>query len=279
MSYLRIGLAQINTTTGDLDFNTNKIIEYIKEARGMGIDLLSFPELALTGYPLNDLLFKSHFLESSREKLEKIISSTRGIAVVMGLVYNDAAIHNSAAVIRDGELLGFQHKRYLQNYGVFDEFKCFRPGITGSSVFKLDKVTLGVSISEDIWWHTSGLNYQQNLNTVELVVNISASQHHPNKYRIRRNMLSGLASNNIVVIAFNNLVGRYESLEFEGGSMVIDQRGRVISQGKLFEEEFVVADINLGQIIKDKLSNPKYQGKKKEGRGKPGKAVLEILSP
>jgi NAD+ synthase (glutamine-hydrolysing) len=148
---MRVGIAQINSTVGDLSGNTGKIIESIDQAKSLGVDLLTFPELAITGYPPEDLLLKPQFIRQNKECLDKIIEHSSGIAVVGGFVDSDGDIYNAAAVIYDKKLAGVYHKIYLPNYGVFDENRYFRAG-TKYPIFNIYGVGIGINICEDIWY-------------------------------------------------------------------------------------------------------------------------------
>jgi len=149
MRRLRIGMAQINTTVGDFVGNTEKILKAIADARCLGLDLVTFPELAITGYPPEDLLLKPQFIEENLKSLDEIIKHSSGITLVVGFVDAKDDIYNAAAVIHDGKLAGVYHKIFLPNYGVFDENRYFQAG-TESPVYTIDGVGVGINICEDI---------------------------------------------------------------------------------------------------------------------------------
>jgi len=156
---MRIGMAQVNSTVGDLSGNTNKVIHFIDEAKLLGVDLLTFPELAVTGYPPEDLLLKPHFIKQNKERLEEIIKHSSNIAVVVGFVDSDSGIYNAAAIIYDSKLAGVYHKIYLPNYGVFDENRYFQAG-TRCPVFIIYGIGIGITICEDMWYEAGPATMQ-----------------------------------------------------------------------------------------------------------------------
>src|SRR4030067_2255957 len=184
MKYIRAGIAQINTTVGDLDGNTKRIISAIKEAKKLRINLITFPELAITGYPPKDLLLKTKFIKENQQRLQDIVEETEGIIAIVGFVHQDGDVFNSAAVIHDRKIIGIKHKIHLPNYGVFDEKRYFQSGIE-TFIFKTDVVDFGVSICEDIWV-TGFPTEDQSRAGAELVVNISASPYHMGKPDFRK---------------------------------------------------------------------------------------------
>ena len=169
---LRIGMAQLNTTVGDFTGNRQKILKAIDEARSSGVDLLTFPELAICGYPPEDLLFKPQFIAENIRSLEKVVKASSGISVIVGFVDAKEDIFNAAAIIHDGKLAGIYHKIFLPNYGVFDENRYFRAG-SEMPVYVIGGVRVGVNICEDIWYET-GPATAQALAGAEVIVNISA---------------------------------------------------------------------------------------------------------
>ena len=152
MSTFRIALAQINTVVGDLDGNTAKVIDYMRRARELGADLIAFPELAITGYPPEDLLFKSKFVEENKKRMHEVVAASKGISAVLGFVDSDGPLYNAAAIACDGELAHVYRKIYLPNYGVFDEERYFKPG-NRCPVFKIGEASVGINICEDILGH------------------------------------------------------------------------------------------------------------------------------
>ncbi len=257
MRKLRLGMAQINTTVGDLEGNTRKILKAIDEARPLGVELLTFPELAITGYPPEDLLFKPQFVNENLRCLTKIIDHSSGLAVVVGFVDAKEDIYNAAAIASDGKLIDVYHKVYLPNYGVFDENRYFRAG-GECPVYVICGVGVGVNICEDIWYET-GMATAQAYAGAEIIVNISASPYHAGKGDFRERMLGTRASDNVAIIAHNNLVGGQDDLVFDGNSMVLDEKGQLIARGKQFEEDLVLIDLDLEAVFRTRLHDPRWR--------------------
>jgi NAD+ synthase (glutamine-hydrolysing) len=252
---MRVGIAQINPTVGDLSGNTAKIIEFIGRAKSLGVDLITFPELAVTGYPPEDLLLKPQFISRNRESLDKIIKQSSGLAVVVGFVDSDGDIYNAAAVIYDGKLAGVYHKIYLPNYGVFDENRYFQAG-SSYCVFDIYGVGIGITICEDIWYE-AGPALVQAYAGAKVLVNISASPYSAGKGLLRERMLATRASDSLAIVVHNNLVGGQDELVFDGNSLVVNQKGEVIARGKQFEEDFVVADVDVESVFRSQLHDPR----------------------
>jgi NAD+ synthase (glutamine-hydrolysing) len=260
MSNLRIALAQINPTVGDFAGNTARIIAAISRARAAEADLVALPELSITGYPPEDLLLKPQFIEANLRALNDVVAASSGISVIVGFVDKTADIHNAAAVISDGQLKGVYHKAYLPNYGVFDEFRYFQAG-EGAPVFVYGDVPLGVNICEDIWY-PGGPTKVQALAGAQLIVNISASPYYAGKGRDRERMLQTRAEDNAVALAYVNLVGGQDELVFDGDSLIIDERGRTIARGRMFEEDLIIADINPERVFNERLHDPRRRQEK-----------------
>jgi len=257
MGTMRIALAQINTTVGDLDGNARKIISYIERAKDVQADLVLFPELAVTGYPPEDLLLKPSFLSASQASVERIAASCTSLTAVVGYVDVDEDVHNAAAVICDGRIAGTYQKQYLPNYGVFDEDRYFRAG-GDNPLFVLNGIVIGVSICEDIWYPDGPPQDQAN-SGAQLLVNISASPYRAGKLGAREHMLSTRAADNVAYVAFCNLVGGQDELVFDGGSVVYDTRGDLVARGPQFQEELVVVDINPENVFRQRLHDPRWR--------------------
>ncbi|MCD6296836.1 MAG: NAD+ synthase, partial [Deltaproteobacteria bacterium] len=255
MRTLRIAMAQINTTVGDLEGNTKKILQYIEQARHLGVDLITFPELAITGYPPEDLLLMPQFVNENLDYLKEIINVTSGICAIVGFVDKKDDLYNAAAIINNGTLAGVYHKIYLPNYGVFDENRYFQGG-NEIPVFSLGETVIGLNICEDMWYPEGPTTTQTLKGGAELIVNISASPYHAEKGNSRKRMLATRAADNIVIVAFNNLVGGQDELIFDGGSMILDQKGDLLCQGKQFEEDFIVTDLNLDAVFLQRIHDP-----------------------
>ena len=255
MRNLRLAMAQINTTVGDLDGNTAKVLEYMGKAREQQADLVVFPELAIPGYPPEDLLFKPSFIRSNIDKMHEVVAGSRGITVVVGFVDSQGDIYNAAAVAHDGQLLGVYHKMYLPNYGVFDEDRYFNAG-SECPVFVINGIHIGVNICEDIWYALGPAAVQREAGA-ELIVNINGSPFHAGKLGFRERMVATRASDNEVYVSYTNLVGGQDELVFDGGSAVFDQSGEIVARGKQFEEALVVTDLDMDSVFRHRLRDPR----------------------
>lgn len=243
MKKIRIGLAQVNMTVGDIEGNCRKIMGYIKEAEKFHVHLLCFPELCLTGYPPEDLVFISDFLEDNIAALYEVVTFTKGknTAVVVGFVDIRNGLHNALALIHRGQIKGVYHKMCLPNYSVFDEKRYFLPGST-LGIFSLYGLDVGFSICEDIWDPLGPLSFQKQRGA-ELFVNISASPYHIFKRQLREEMLTVRARDFGTPVVFVNMVGGQDELVFDGSSVVVDHTGKILARGKSFEEDLVIVDI------------------------------------
>lgn len=259
MKTLRIALAQINPTVGDLEGNRDKITHYLKMASEYNPDLIAFPELAVTGYPPEDLLLKPQFIRDNIEILKEIKEEVWGPVVVVGFVDKKDDIYNAAAIIHNKRIVDVYHKMYLPNYGVFDEFRYFRAGIR-SPIYEIGDVTIGINICEDLWY-PEGPAHTQPLSGAEVLININASPYNIGKATFREKMLSTRASDNAVIIAYLNTVGGQDELVFDGQSLIISEQGEVICRGRQFEEDLIIADLNLDAVFMRRLHDPRRRQK------------------
>lgn len=240
----RIAIAQLDVTVGDIAGNADRVTDAIRAAAAQGADLLLTPELALSGYPPEDLLARPHFVDDVRDALERVAAACTGITALVGFVERtDGALHNAAALCRDGRVAAVYRKRTLPNYGVFDEERYFEPG-AAPLTFDLGETTVGCTICEDIWVpgpvaEAAGLG-------AALVVNVSASPFHAGKGDDRERMLAGRARDNGVWIAYCNLVGGQDELVFDGRSVVISPDGTVAGRALAFREDLLVVDLPAG---------------------------------
>ena len=251
----RLALAQINTTVGDIPGNKARIIEYMNRARDAGADLVAFPELAVTGYPPEDLLFKTSFLEANEAAMREIVAGSQGIAVVVGYVETGPDIANAAAVGHDGRLIDTYRKMYLPNYGVFDEDRYFRRGET-CPVYTINGTGVGVSICEDMWYPVGPIAVQREAGA-EVIVNINGSPFHAGKQTYREKMIATRAADNELIVAYLNLVGGQDELIFDGSSLVCDPSGEAIARGPAFEEALVVVDLDVESVFRSRLRDPR----------------------
>ncbi len=250
----RIALAQLNSTVGDFRGNIAKITQAIENARENHVDLMAFPEMALTGYPPEDLLLKPAFVEDNLSALQEIIPLGQGMTVVLGFVdfqkvqvdgVPKSILYNAAAVIHDGGLSVTYHKLHLPNYGVFDENRYFQAGKV-LPVFARDGITFGVNICEDIW-HEGPVRAQVVNGNADLIVNINASPYQAGKSAVREEMLSNRAKKNGVAIAYVNMVGGQDELVFDGGSLIFDAKGDLLARADQFRETCLIMDFLVEQ--------------------------------
>jgi len=275
---LRIAIAQINTTVGDLEGNTAKIIDYIARAKESGADIVTFPELAITGYPPEDLLLKNGFVARNIECLQEIARSTKGITAVVGFVDQDGDIFNAAAVISDGKVMGVHHKVFLPNYGVFDEQRYFQSG-SGLQVFDLGGAIFGVEVCEDSWYAEGPHQLQALVGDAELIIIVNASPFHAGKWHFREEMIATRATDNECFFVYGNLVGGQDELVFDGHSMVFGPDGRVICRGPIFEESLVIADLDMSEVRHRRLVDTRRREAKESALGGDGISVERITIP
>ena len=240
---LRVGLAQVNVIVGDLEGNARVITEWIGRARDQGVDLVCFPELALTGYPPEDLVLKPGFVRDNLTQLQAIVKATKGISAVVGFVDEDGDIFNAAAFIHDGQLRGVYHKVFLPNYGVFDEQRYFAPGHR-CPIFELAGIKVGVTVCEDCWYPSGPMAWQAHFGA-ELLVNINGSPYHFGKRAPREEMVAGRAADYGAYVAYVNLIGGQDELVFDGNSVVFGPQGQMLAHAASFREDLLVHDIDL----------------------------------
>ena len=277
MRRFRVALAQINPTVGDLAGNVARIRAVLEQARGVGAQLVAFPELAITGYPPEDLLFKSAFIEANLKALAEVTAATAGLTAVVGFVDKHDDIFNAAAILHDGAMAGVYHKQYLPNYGVFDENRYFQAGIE-APVFTLGETSFGVNICEDIWYPT-GPTTRQALTGAELVVTINASPYHAGKGHQRERMIATRAADDVVCLAFVNMVGGQDELVFDGGSLVVNERGEAVARGRQFVEDFVVADLDLDAVFHARLHDSRRRKEKRGAVERPRLVLPPLAAP
>jgi NAD+ synthase (glutamine-hydrolysing) len=270
MNTIRIGMAQINCTVGDLAGNTEKIIRYTEKAQELCVDVLSFPEMAITGYPPEDLLLKRDFIDENLKYLDIIKNKTGNICVVVGFVNRKKWIYNAAAVIQNKKIADIYHKMLLPNYGVFDEKRYFKEG-DEYKIFSLNDINIGVTICEDIWFEDGPVRVLSFAGNAEIIININSSPYHLGKWRLRETMLRERVKNSKVAIAYNNMVGGQDELVFDGNGMFLDVKGNVIERGRQFEEELIIADVDVDKI-RSQRKGENWQ-KKKRGFSKYKKLI------
>ncbi len=272
MRTFRIAMVQMNSTVGDLDGNVRRITGWLREAKKAKADLVAFPELAITGYPPEDLLLKPRFIADNRRALQEIVRHCRGLAAVVGYVSQSDELdpkqarssvvqagahelYNAAAVIVDQKLITTYCKWYLPNYGVFDESRYFHPG-KRLPLVRLRGTLVGVNICEDIWLPDGPTGFLAAAGA-EVIVNINASPFHLGKRLAREQMLATRARENAVLLTYTNAVGGQDELVFDGNSVILDHQGEVIARGKAFEEDLIVADLNMESVARARRTGRK----------------------
>jgi NAD+ synthase (glutamine-hydrolysing) len=239
---LRLSLHQLNATVGDIAGNAERIREGLRAARAANVQLALFPELAITGYPPEDLLLKEHFLGDARAALDDVAAEARDIVAVVGFPERSEDVYNAAAVLADGAVQAIYRKMRLPNYGVFDEVRYFQAGRSGALI-EVDGVKVGLTVCEDIWVPGAPL-LEEALAGAEVVVNISASPYDKGKGQRREGMLVQRARDNLCAVAFCALVGGQDELVFDGQSCVVDHTGAVLARAPQFAEHMLVATVD-----------------------------------
>jgi NAD+ synthase (glutamine-hydrolysing) len=268
MRLLRIGLAQINPTVGDLDGNIARIRASIASARALGVDLLAFPEMCVPGYPPEDLLLKPAFIQGCIDRTHDLAGDSAGMTVVVGTLERDGDLYNSAAILHDGRWVGTARKRYLPNYGVFDENRYFMSE-RRSVVFARAGTVFGVNVCEDIWLSGGPSEEQVIRGGAEVILNLSASPYHAGKADERRRMISTRAADNLSIVCYVNLVGGQDEILFDGSSLILDAEGKVLAEGAAFAEDLVVADVDLDEVFNARLHDPRLRKERSLDDGEP----------
>ena len=244
----------MNATVGDLEGNARSILDFTERAKAAGADIIAFPELAVPGYPPEDLLLRRNFIDDNVAVTKDIASKVRGITVVAGFVDYDIDIYNAAAVMADGRIAGIYRKEFLPNYGVFDEKRYFRAG-SKPQVFEIAGSRVGVNICEDIWY-AEGPTQAQALAGADVIININGSPFHKGKRRFREQMVATRAADNAVVLCYVNMVGGQDELVFDGNSTIFDHEGNIIAHAPAFDEDLLVADIDIDALYLGRLHAP-----------------------
>lgn len=255
---LRVALAQVNMTVGDLESNQARILQAMRDAHAAGAHIVCLPELALTGYPPEDLLLKPGFVAANLEALQELVQASRdlpGLTSVIGFVDRTHDIANAAAIVSGGQLISVYHKHYLPNYGVFDENRYFLAG-RKAPIFLINGVHVGVNICEDVWYPTGPMTLQAHAGA-EVILNINGSPFHIEKNLFREDMLSTRAADNGVIVVYLNMVGGQDELVFDGGSMVFGAQGELIARAKRFEEDMLIVDLDTASVFRSRLHDPR----------------------
>jgi NAD+ synthase (glutamine-hydrolysing) len=272
---LLAALAQINATVGDVPGNAAKIADGIDRARDAGASIVIFPELALTGYPPEDLLLKTHFLDSAGAALEELAAHARDIVAFVGFPERADDVYNSAAVLADGRVAAVYRKVHLPNYGVFDEQRYFQAG-TEPALIELNRMSIGVTVCEDIWEPGPPATTEA-LAGAQVIVNLSASPYHAGKGLERERMLVQRARDNLTAVLFCNTVGGQDELVFDGHSVAIDQEGQIVARAPQFEEALTLCTIDPGAVDAARLRDPRHRtAARRERKAVPVLASLEV---
>ncbi len=255
---MRVALAQIDTTVGDVWGNAGKAVDSLRRAVENGADLVAFPELTIPGYPPEDLLLRPGFIGNNLKALEEFAGEVpEGVVAAIGFVDLASDLYNACALVSGGKVLHRYHKRYLPNYGVFDENRYFREG-SGAPLLRLDGTLLGMSVCEDIWY-PGGPAREQALAGAGVLLNISASPYHRRKALSRERMLAVRASDYGCYVLFCNLVGGQDELVFDGHSVIFDPEGSLVARARQFEEDTLYADLHPDESLIQRLHDPRLR--------------------
>jgi NAD+ synthase (glutamine-hydrolysing) len=274
---MRLALAQINTIVGDLEGNRERILSWLREAKEAAADIVLFPELAITGYPPEDLLLRPSFIRAAERSLAEVAREARGIVAFVGTPHLERDLYNACAVCAGGEVKAIYRKRFLPNYGVFDEHRYFAPG---RDLFLLEHgdVLVGPTVCEDIWQPGPPAT-DLSLAGAQLIVNISASPFHVGKEREREQMLQTRARDNVCFVAFVNAVGAQDELVFDGHSVVLDDEGEVLARAPGFEEALLVVDVEPQEAVGRRLRDVRRRSLESEREAVPDVPVVRVGSP
>ena len=274
---MRVALAQLNVVVGDLDGNVARISSAVEEAKRAAADLVVLPELAVTGYPPEDLLLRPGFIRAAREAVDEVARGCEGIVALVGGPAFDRDLANAAFVCAGGAVQGVYRKQFLPNYGVFDEHRYFAPG-RELLLLRLGDVLVGPTICEDVWQPGPPAT-DLALAGATLLVNLSASPYHGGKAEDREEMLVTRARDNAAYVAFCNLVGGQDELVFDGHSVVLDDEGEVVARAPGFEEALLVVDLDPTEAIGRRLRDVRRRELERSRDGSPVAATLELPAP
>jgi NAD+ synthase (glutamine-hydrolysing) len=271
---MRLALAQMNSVVGDLDGNAERVATQIAAARDRNVDLVLFPELIVTGYPPEDLLLRPGFVRAAERKVAELARECRGIAALIGAPHFDRDLYNACVVCAGGEAKAVYRKRFLPNYGVFDEDRYFAPG-RDLILLELGKTLIGPTVCEDMWQPGPPAT-EMALAGAELLANISASPYHVGKEREREEMFVTRARDNACFVAFCNAVGGQDELIFDGHSCVVDDEGEVLARAPGFEEALLVVDVEPKEVVGRRLRDVRRRALARERETTPHVAVVHI---
>src|SRR5438046_3247094 len=273
---MRIALAQINTVVGDLEGNAERIRSRLAEAQEEQADLVVFPELAVTGYPPEDLLLRPSFVQAAQQKAEELAREARGIVALIGVPWLDRDLYNACAVCAAGEIKTIYRKRFLPNYGVFDEDRYFAPA-RDLVLLEHGGTLVGVTICEDMWQPGPPAT-ELALAGAQVLANLSASPFHLLRDRERGEMFATRARDNSCFVAFCNAVGGQDELIFDGHSLVLDEEGHVLARAPGFEEALLVVDVEPAEAVGRRLRDLRRRALARERTSPPDAPVVHLRS-
>ncbi len=263
MDSITVAVGQINSIVGDFRNNVDKVVEYTLCAKERGADLIVFPELALPGYPPEDLLLRPDFIEENERALGEVVKETGDICAIVGFVRKEDYIFNSAAVLCNGKVHGFYDKIFLPNYGVFDEFRYFSRGCA-PLVIEYRGVKIGITICEDIWY-SDGPYVEEAASGAEIIVNLSASPYHHGKWKTREQMISTRACDTRTYFVYCNMTGGQDELVFDGCSILMNEKGKIEGRLPFFEEALACQTIERGSVFRERLLDPRMREEGEHG--------------
>ncbi|MEA2422725.1 MAG: hypothetical protein QOF55_1824 [Thermoleophilaceae bacterium] len=273
---LTVALAQINSTVGDIPGNAAKIRDWIGRARDEGAQIVIFPELALTGYPPEDLLLKTHFVDAAGIALEELAEDVEDIVALVGFPERRDDVYNAIGVLADGEVAAVYHKVYLPNYGVFDEARYFQAG-TEAAMIEVNGVKVGLTVCEDIW-EPGPPATSEALAGAQVIVNLSASPYHAGKPLQRERMLVQRARDNSAIVLLSNLVGGQDELVFDGHSVAIDATGEIVARAPQFEESLTVCTVDPSAVDALRLRDARHRSSVRRARELEESTPVETLA-
>src|SRR5256714_159164 len=286
MARLRVAAAQITTAVGARAGNVERILTAIKAAEAAGADLVALPELAITGYPPEDLLLRPAFVAEAQRARERVADRGGKPVAVVSFRLAERDVYNAAGICAGGAVRGLYRKWLLPNYGVFDEARYFTPSDDPGSLFVINGVRVAVSICEDVWSPTGPIAAQA-AGGAELAVNINASPYYEGRIAERETMVATRAADHSVPILYVNLVGGQDELVFDGGSAIYDESGHLLARARQFEEDLLVVDLDVRPTFRKRLLDPRGrasrpplpEGQSSEGRPPAGPALPARLEP
>lgn len=275
---IRIALAQTNTIVGDLEGNFRKIREYTGKAEKAGAEIIIFPELTIPGYPPEDLVLKQKFISDNKVYLNRLAETNKKAITIIGFVDFDNDIYNAAAILQQAKIAAIHHKICLPNYSVFDEKRYFTPG-KRPLIFEYNEIKFGLNICEDIWVPDGVTESQAFRGGAEIILSLSASPYFANKRKDRLAMGMNRARHTRTIVVYVNLIGGQDELIFDGNSFVVDHRGELLAEGRQFEEDFILIDLDVNELRNFRHKDPTFKLDKKEFNSKYEVEFIALEAP